>query len=565
MRPVLPQFILAVIAGIFYGISTGLGIPTVVKWIYPKIFDNDTIQLSTLILICTIPTLIAIIRGLSSFTNSYLVGYCGQFLLCKLSIRVFEKIQNLPLAFFNKNRPGELIARATSDTGLLQTSLVEFAQEILKQPTTLIGAAASLTYLCIERSDIAFLLIFILAIPICIVPIRFTGKKLRSKAWKMQHQIGELTQNLTQNLGAVREIRAFCLENRELKRYSDTFEEFSRRFLKVIKYNVILTPMIEVVAAFGVGMALFYAFQNRIPADDFIATVITLYLCYEPIKKLGRLHNKVHEGLAGLERIETLLNEPIDIQDPENPVDVGTLQGNITFTDISFAYEATPVLHGVNESLQAGKTYALVGPSGAGKTTFANLIPRFYEACTGDITIDGINIRSMRLHDLRHHISIVSQDPVLFNDTVYNNILVGNPDADKAEVLNAAKNAYADRFIEELEDGYETMVGERGTRLSGGQKQRIAIARAFLKNAPILILDEATSALDANSERFIQQALETLIRNKTVILIAHRFSSIKHADEILLFDKGKIIDRGPHEVLFANSELYQSLYKNQVQ
>ncbi len=171
----------------------------------------------------------------------------------------------------------------------------------------------------------------------------------------------------------------------------------------------------------------------------------------------------------------------------------------------------------------------------------------------------------MRLHDLRHHISIVSQDPVLFNDTVYNNILVGNPDADKAEVLNAAKNAYADRFIEELEDGYETMVGERGTRLSGGQKQRIAIARAFLKNAPILILDEATSALDANSERFIQQALETLIRNKTVILIAHRFSSIKHADEILLFDKGKIIDRGPHEVLFANSELYQSLYKNQVQ
>ena len=499
------------------------------------------------------------------FANSYLIGYCGQYLLRVLSIRIFEKIQSLPVAFFNKRTPGEIIARATSDTGLLQQSLVEFSQEILKQPTTLIGALGSLTYLCLQRSDIAFLLIFVLAIPICIVPIRYTGKKLKKKAWGMQHQVGELTQRLTQNLGAVREIRAFCLEDRELNRYSKTFAEFNQRFLKVIKYNVMLTPIIEVVAALGVGVALFYAFRQRIPADDFIATVLTLYLCYEPIKKLGRLHNKVNEGMAGLERIEALLNEPVTICDPESPVNVDTLKGDITLNDVSFAYEETPVLSHVTQSLPAGKTYALVGPSGAGKTTFANLIPRFYEVSSGSVAVDGIDVRSMRLHDLRKHISIVSQDPVLFNDTIYNNILVGNVDATAEQIHEAARNAFAEDFINELEDGYETFVGERGTRLSGGQKQRIAIARAFLKNAPILIMDEATSALDANSESAIQKALEQLIRNKTVILIAHRFSSIKHADEILVFDQGKIVDRGHHEELFEKSTLYRSLYEKQIQ
>jgi subfamily B ATP-binding cassette protein MsbA len=269
--------------------------------------------------------------------------------------------------------------------------------------------------------------------------------------------------------------------------------------------------------------------------------------------------------MAGLERIESLLNEPVTICDPEHPIHVHTLKGDITFSDVSFAYEETPVLSHVNQSLPAGKTYALVGPSGAGKTTFANLIPRFYEVSSGSVSIDGIDVRSMRLHDVRKHISIVSQDPVLFNDTIYNNILVGNINATSEQIHEAARNAFAEDFIQELEDGYETYVGERGTRLSGGQKQRIAIARAFLKNAPILIMDEATSALDANSESAIQKALEQLIRNKTVILIAHRFSSIKHADEILVFDQGKVVDRGTHETLFEKSILYRSLYEKQIQ
>lgn len=565
LKPVRTQLIWAVIAGLFYGISTGLGIPALVKWIYPRIFENESLTLPMLLACCAVPALVACIRGASGFANSYLIGYCGQYLLRVLSIRIFEKIQSLPIAFFNKRSPGELIARATSDTGLLQQSLVEFSQEILKQPTTLLGAMGSLAYLCIQRSDIAFLLIFVLAIPICIIPIRYTGTKLRNKTRGMQQQVGHLTQRLTQNLGAVREIRSFCLEERELGRYSKTFQEFNQRFLKMIKYNVMLTPVIEVVAALGVGIALFYAFRKRIPADDFIATVLTLYLCYEPIKKLGRLHNKVNEGMAGLERIEALLHEPVTICDPENPIEVGTLKGDITLSDASFAYEETPVLSHVTESLPTGKTYALVGPSGAGKTTFANLIPRFYEVSSGSVAIDGVDVRSMRLDDLRKHISIVSQDPVLFNETIYDNILVGDVNATTEQIEEAARNAFAEDFIKELEDGYDTFVGERGTRLSGGQKQRIAIARAFLKNAPILIMDEATSALDANSESAIQKALEKLIRNKTVILIAHRFSSIKHADEILVFDQGKIVDRGHHEELFEKSTLYRSLYEKQIQ
>ena len=564
LKPVLPQFILAFIAGIAYGVSTGLGIPTLIKYLYPRIFEQEDISTVVLLSCCVLPIIVATIRGLGNFFNGYYVSFCGQKILEQLRVQLFDKLQALQLSYFHKRNPGELIARATSDTGLLQNALMEFAQEILRQPATLIGAIASLTYICLQRSDIVFLLVFLLAIPVCIVPIRITGNKLKKKAHAMQGQIGEITQRLNQNLGAVREIRSFCLEERESNRFQKVCVELSRRFMKVAKYNIILTPIIEVVAAVGVGFALWYAYTHRIPADDLVATALTLYLCYEPIKKLGRLHNKIHEGLAGLERVEAILHEPVTIEDPENPVNVGRFTGNIEFKNVQFAYDEETVLEKISQTLDAGKTYALVGPSGAGKTTFANLIPRFYDAVNGTVNIDGTNVCDMRLKDLRSQISLVAQDPVLFNETIYNNILLGNPEATQEQVIQAAKNAFAHEYIESFEEGYETLVGERGMRLSGGQKQRLAIARAFLKDAPILIMDEATSALDANSERFIQQALEKLIQNKTVILIAHRFSSIKHADEILVFDKGQIVERGTHETLFAQKGVYTSLYEKQI-
>ncbi|OIO59027.1 MAG: hypothetical protein AUJ82_07115 [Verrucomicrobia bacterium CG1_02_43_26] len=565
LKDVKMAFILAILAGIFYGASTGLGIPVLIRYLYPKIFSNEAISVMTLTLICTLPVIVSAFRAGGNFLNSYYLSYCGQYILQQLRIKVFAKIQNLPIAFFHKRQPGDLISRVSNDTTILQQTIINASQEILKQPITLLGAVSYIVYMCFQQSDVVFLIIFILAIPLCIVPIRYIGIKMRNKARAMQEQTSELTHRLAQNLSAVKEIRSFCLEEYELSRYEAVCHVLRERFLKVVKYTSILSPSIEVIASFGVAMAFWYSYKSKIEPDVFISIVGALYLSYEPIKKLGRLNSEMQQGLASLERLENILEEPITIHDPAVPHPVGKLEGNIQFKNVSFAYEMAPVLRDVTVHLTAKKTYALVGPSGAGKTTFAHLIPRFYDLAEGNgsITIDGINIKDMRLKDLRQNIALVSQDPVLFNDTIYNNILVGKPSASHEELMTAAKRAFAHHFILELENGYDTLVGENGSMLSGGQKQRIALARAFLKDAPILILDEATSALDANSEQLIQQALEELFKGKTVIIIAHRFSTIKHADRIFVFKSGEIIEEGTHDLLCEGKGLYEELYAKQ--
>jgi subfamily B ATP-binding cassette protein MsbA len=298
--------------------------------------------------------------------------------------------------------------------------------------------------------------------------------------------------------------------------------------------------------------------------EDFLTIITAVYISYDPIKKLGAINNEIKRGEAALNRIEVVLKEPVSIRDPENPVPVGRVRGDITFEDVSFAYKAEePVLTGVSVAVPSGTVCALVGPSGAGKTTFANLVPRFYEVDGGRVAIDGVDIRRMSLGDLRRNVALVSQDPVLFNDTVHNNLLLGRLDATPEEVREAARNAHAEEFILSFPNGYDTVVGERGARLSGGQKQRLAVARAFLRNAPILILDEATSALDSQSEQMIQDALRKLVVGKTVLIIAHRFSTIRDASLILVFDRGSIVARGNHSELYSGNPLYRSLYDRQ--
>jgi subfamily B ATP-binding cassette protein MsbA len=289
-------------------------------------------------------------------------------------------------------------------------------------------------------------------------------------------------------------------------------------------------------------------------------------MSYDPVKKMGWINNELKRGLSSLDRLEVILHEPVTITDPAAPAAVGRLRGELAFEDVTFAYNGdgeVPALRGVTIAIPAGTVCALVGPSGAGKSTFANLVPRFYDAGRGRVTIDGLDVRALRLADLRRNIALVSQDPVLFNDTVYNNLLLGWPDASRDEVMAAAVDAHADEFIRALPQGYETVVGERGALLSGGQKQRLAIARAFLRNAPILILDEATSSLDSQSEQMIQEALRKLEAGKTVIIIAHRFSTIRDASLILVLDRGAIVARGTHASLYADNPLYRSLYDRQ--
>jgi subfamily B ATP-binding cassette protein MsbA len=352
----------------------------------------------------------------------------------------------------------------------------------------------------------------------------------------------------------------------ESDRFAASTSVMARAQMKVVKYAQSLAPSIEIISAIGISITFVYAYQTKIPLESFLALLFALYVCYDPIKKLGALNNELTRGGASLVRLEEVLHEPVNITDPAEPVHVDRLRGDIRFDHVFFAYKpGENVLHDVSIEIPAGTVCALVGPSGAGKSTFANLVPRFYEVNpeSGPVRIDGIDLRAMRVADLRRNIAIVSQDPVLFNDTIYNNLLFGRPGATQTEVEQAARDAYAHDFILRQPQGYQTLVGERGGKLSGGQKQRLALARAFLRNAPILILDEATSALDSESEAFIQAALKKLMPGKTVLIIAHRFSTIRDANMILVFEKGRIVAHGSHAELYRSETLYTTLFDGQ--
>lgn len=566
LRAVRTTLIGAVICGLIYGAANGAGLPLMVKWVFPKIFAEHAEPLTTMALILVALWLPAvfIIRGVAGYLNSYLVQLAGVRVLETLRLDYFRKLQFLPLSFLQRQTTGDLISRGLSDANQLQFTLTSVANDGIKQPASLIGSLAFLGWAAFNERGVGLVLVCMAVIPLSVFPIRYVGKKLLKRAHQIQGQLGSVTDRFGENLGAAKEVRAFGLEEREVGRFAVESRDLITYQMKAVKYAQALTPAIEIISAVGLSFTFLYAYHEHIQLASFLAIITALYTSYEPIKKLGALNNDMKRGLGALDRLEVVLNEPETIADPAAPVKVGRLRGDLAFSGVQFAYKpGEPVLSDVSIALPAGTVCALVGPSGAGKSTFANLVPRFYEAGSGAITIDGINIRDMRLADLRRNIAIVSQDPVLFNDTIFNNLLLGRQDATRDEVIAAAVDAHADEFIRGLPRGYDTMVGERGALLSGGQKQRIALARAFLRNAPLLILDEATSALDSQSEQMIQDALKKLVVGKTVLIIAHRFSTIRDASKILVFDRGVIAATGSHAELYAANPLYKSLYDRQ--
>jgi subfamily B ATP-binding cassette protein MsbA len=464
----------------------------------------------------------------------------------------------------SRNRTGDLLSRLTADTHVVQQTITNTASDLVIQPLTLIGALSFLVTVALQNHGVTVFLASLAAVPLCVFPVRFVGKKLLRRAHENQQLLGDISDVANQNLSAAREVRAFGLEKREIAVFQETTRKLFRVQMKVVKYSQVLSPTIEVIASLGIAFSLYYAYFGGIQLAVFVSILGAIFACYEPVKKLGALHGQLTRGAAALDRLEEILREPVTIADPAQPVSIGRLRGDIAFQGVTFAYKGDDhVLRDVQATIPAGTVCALVGPSGAGKSTFANLVPRFYEVVAGRVTIDGIDVRAMRLADLRRNIAVVSQEPVLFNDTIYANLLLGRADATRAEVEQAARDAFAHEFITGLPNGYETMVGERGAALSGGQRQRVALARAFLRNAPILILDEATSALDSESEAKIQLALKKLVAGKTVLIIAHRFSTIRDATKILVFDRGEIVATGSHAELYAAGALYKSLYDTQ--
>ncbi|MDR1413751.1 MAG: ABC transporter ATP-binding protein/permease [Puniceicoccales bacterium] len=559
------KFFIAIVAGFLYGASSGFGIPIILKISSEKIFSHDNLPFYILILASLAPVIAMTLRAIFSVINSYYLGFCGQRILQGLRVMVFDKIQRLPLEYFKTTDPGSLITRSLSDTAILQETIISASQEIIKQPIAVFGAVIALIYLCCQQSNVWLLLIFFLATAIVVFPIKVLGRKVREKAFLSQWATEGIATKLSHNLSAIQEIRAFAMEEAEVAHYRTICDTLSRSVLKSLKYSVLMSPLIEIIASIGVGFAMFYCYKSHVEMSTFIALTGALYLSYEPIKKIGELNNKLKTGSASLSRLEGLLNCPEKIYDPENPATVGRVTGNIEFSDVSFSYggEAN-ALTGMSIRMKSGQSYALVGSSGAGKTTTVNLLLRFYDVTGGAITIDGIDIRSMRLKDLRKNISFVPQSPALINGTVLENIKWSAPDATFEEVIEAARKAYAHEFISQLENKYDTLVGEGGARLSGGQKQRIAIARAFLRNAPILILDEATSALDANSEREIHSSIENLAKDRTSIFISHRFTMMSIVNMVFVLDKGKVVEIGsPEKLAKETNSIYYSLYQKQ--
>jgi subfamily B ATP-binding cassette protein MsbA len=532
------------------------------QWFVDKVGPEKAWQ-AMLVTACALIPLAALIRGIAGFFNVYWITAAGLHVLREIQQSVFVKLQRLPLGFFSGRKTGDLISRVISDSNMLQGVVTTISNDLIKQPFTLLFALSFLTYKSWQNKESFFLLVCLLSIPVAVLPVRILGKRLMRKAAAMQREAGDNSAVLAETLGATREIRAFNLEEMMGKRFLDGIGRWTKFHLKVIKYRYLSPPLIEMISAAVVAVALGYAASRGFSLERFLPLIVALYMCYDPIKKLGEIHNRLKQGEASLDRLEVILKAEEGVIDPPNPVRIERVRGGLSFKEVSFAYGDNPALRGISLEVPAGQIVALVGPSGAGKTTFASMVPRFYDPTAGTIALDGVDLRELRLKDLRDHITIVPQEAVLFAGTIGENIRLGRMNASEAEVREAARQAHAHDFILGLPAGYDTQVGERGAQLSGGQKQRISIARAFLKNAPVLILDEATSALDSEAEARIQDELASLAKGRTTFIIAHRFSTIRVADRILVFEGGRIVGDGTFEQLQEKHELFRSLLEHQ--
>lgn len=580
LRPVRWQFALGVFAGMVYALASGLGIPLMLEVVFPVLFreggkahDWYTVWLKSqlgnisqnklLFVTCLWLPLIFMVRSAADYANSYYIQFAGQRVLQDIRVDLFVKLQKLPLSFFKKNPSGDLLARLMNDTAILQQMVANVSSDLVKQPATLLGALGYIVYKAITDHSTFIVLISIIMVPVCVLVIRSAGNKLAKRAKSLQSQGGTLTAALSESLQAPLEIRAYNLQGLQISLFRKRIHNIFLLGMKVVKYRQAISPIIEVVSAIGFAVALYLGVRRGMTQTGFMALGSALYMAIVPLKKLGMMHSLMKQAGASIERIEHISNEPETIIDPDSPKEFTAPQSAICFENLSFAYGDEPVLREISMEIPIGQVVALVGPSGAGKTTFAHLIPRFYDPQVGRICFDGTDIREFLKKDLRDTIAVVPQMPSLFIGTIASNIRVGRADATEEQVIDAARRANADEFIRSLPQGYQTEVGERGDLLSGGQRQRIAIARAFLKDAPILILDEATSALDSESEAMVQQALAALVKGRTTFIIAHRFSTITIADRILVFKNGRIVADGDHETLRGTDPTYQSMAHNQ--
>ena len=562
LKPVRYKFLFAILLGAVNGVASGFGLPFASQKVFPILFDDaGTSDLTLFIAIVALPTAV-LIRGLSGYINGYLTTLCATEILVAIRAQMFQKIQTIPLQFFHQQRTGDILARVMFDTAVLQRTLTSVANDLIRQPLTFFSAIGALIYFCFENNKLIFVLFSLGIIPILMLPVWYTGYNLAIKSRLVQKQLGVLNSVVQENIAAKNEVRLFNLMDWQNQHFEMEQRAFQTYQLQAVKFERLMVPAVEFLSILGMTIAVVYAASLGVTLESFLPVVFAIAMMYQPLKRFGRIHNQFRACLASLERIEMILNYDDELADAPDPVAHRITRAEIRFRNVTFHYKGAPVpaLQDIDLQIPAGTVVALAGHSGSGKTTFANLIPRLFDVTEGGVEIDGIDVRRYSKQDLRAQIAVVPQEPVLFNDTWRNNIAIGRPDADDEEIVRAAKNAYADVFIDGLGGGYDALVGDRGERLSGGERQRIALARAFLKDAPIIILDEATASLDSESEAMIQKALEKLLIGRTTIIIAHRLSTLKSAEQVIILDRGNVEAYGDFEQLLSTSEKFRRLY-----
>ena len=515
---------------------------------------------SSIIFIPLMFLFISIVKATATYVQSFILGIFGQRIIAEIQNNLFFKLVNSDLNFFEKNATGALISKFLNDANLLRDALTKSLTGISKDSLTLI-----FLIILLFLTDWQLALIATIGFPLSFFPVSKIGKRMRKASIQNQEKTSDFSALLNEAFMNSAQIKSYTNETKEVNKVKESNELRLKAMFKVIKTRAISTPLIEILAGIFTALVILYAAgfeetSNRLSAGEFVTFITALGLSYQPLRSIANLNASLQEGLAAADRIFSILDLKNKILDTSNAKELTISKGNISFQNVSFSYEKHQTLHNINFEAKLGKKLAIVGRSGAGKSTLLNLIPRFSDPLNGKILIDKQDIKLVTQDSLRKNISFVSQNANLFNISIFENILYGKNNASKQEVLEAAEKAFCTNFINQLPNKFNTVVGESGTKLSGGQKQRISIARAFLKNAPIILLDEATSSLDTESEKKIQLALDNLIKGKTTIIVAHRLSTIVDADEIIALHNGQIVEKGKHEDLINKGGIYSKLY-----
>ncbi len=514
--------------------------------------------------ICVIIIVSIFLKNFFLYLSYRIMGPMRNRVLTRLRADLYSKILELPLGFFTEQRKGDIISRMSNDINDIEWSVIGTLEGIFREPLTILVILATLVFLSPPLSLFLFVLL-----PLTGFIIGRVSRSLKKQSTVAQEELGTLMSILDETLGGLRVIKAFNAEKLLKSKFFKTNDYLNFVRNKIVFRKDMASPMSELLGVIVLCCILFFGGQMilshefSLQAEGFIAYIAIFTQIINPAKSLSTAFYNAQRGTAAIKRIEEILQADNIINEPEHPEPITAFTDSIEFKNVGFAYEGVPVLHNINLKINKGKTIALVGSSGAGKSTLADLIPRFHDVTSGELLVDGINIKNYSLHALRGQMSIVTQEPVLFNDTIAANIALGTPDASPEEIEHAAKVANAHSFISQKEEGYQTNIGDRGSKLSGGERQRVTIARAVLKNPPILILDEATSSLDTESERLVQDAINNMMQNRTCVVIAHRLSTIRHADEIIVLQKGAIVERGTHDELVIQNGFYKKLVEMQ--